>query len=176
MKIAWMMFAASAAICSPVTGQTGPAPAPCAAAEYAQFDFWVGEWDVYPTGKDKKVAESRIEKLYNGCAVRENWMPLSGQAGGSLNSFDRDTAQWRQIWVDSNGGWVEFKGGLEGKAMVLTGLWRHAGGPGKHALTRMTYTRGEDGSVRQLGEQSTDSGKNWQPSFDFTYRRKPGTP
>jgi hypothetical protein len=28
-----------------------------------------------------------------------------------------------------------------------------------------------DGSVRQLGLQSVDQGKTWQPSFDFTYRR-----
>ena len=27
-----------------------------------------------------------------------------------------------------------------------------------------------DGSVRQFGEQSTDEGKTWTPSFDLTYR------
>ena len=59
---------------------------------------------------------------------------------------------------------MEFKGGWNGKAMVLTGKW---GGP----LVRMTYTPNPDGSVRQAGEQSTDGGKSWTPSFDFTYRR-----
>ena len=47
--------------------------------------------------------------------------------------------------------------------MVITGKW---GGP----LVRMSYSRNEDGSVRQHGEQSTDDGKTWSPSFDFTYR------
>lgn len=47
--------------------------------------------------------------------------------------------------------------------MVITGKW---GGP----LVRMTYSKNADGSVRQVGEQSTDEGKTWKPSFDFTYR------
>ena len=47
--------------------------------------------------------------------------------------------------------------------MVITGKW---GGP----LVRMSYSKNADGSVRQFGEQSTDEGKTWQPSFDFTYR------
>ncbi len=49
--------------------------------------------------------------------------------------------------------------------MVITGKW---GGP----LVRMTYSKNADGSVRQIGEQSTDEGKNWSPSFDFTYRKR----
>src|SRR2546423_442652 len=58
----------------------------CAAPENRQFDFWVGEWDVYPKkSPEKMVAQSHIEKLYSGCAIRENWMPLvAGGDGGSL--------------------------------------------------------------------------------------------
>ena len=56
------------------------APPACAGPEHRQFDFWVGHWDVYPTGKRKLVAHSLIEKLYAGCAIRENWMPLGGNA------------------------------------------------------------------------------------------------
>ena len=31
-------------------------------------------------------------------------------------------------------------------------------------------SKNADGSVRQFGEQSSDEGKTWVPSFDFTYR------
>ena len=48
--------------------------------------------------------------------------------------------------------------------MVITGKWA---GP----LVRMTYSKNADGSVREFGEQSTDAGKTWSPSFDFTYRK-----
>lgn len=145
---------------------------PCAAAEYRQFDFWVGSWDVYPTGRQQLIAHSLIESVYNGCGVRENWMPLKAEnSGGSLNIYVPAERSWRQTWIDSSGARVDFKGTLNGTAMVLEGLWHDFLGPGKTALVRMTYTQSKDGSVRQLGEASADQGKTWQPSFDFTYRR-----
>jgi hypothetical protein len=67
--------------------QASPPPPACTGPEHNQFDFWVGEWAVTPTGRPNVVATSLIEKLYGGCAVRENWMPSKGTAGGSLNSF-----------------------------------------------------------------------------------------
>lgn len=156
---------------------TAPPPsAPCSSAIYRGFDFWVGEWDVYPNIKDPSkaplIAHSRIEKLYGGCAIRENWMPLKGTGGGSLNAPDPATGRWHQYWLDSSGGRVEFDGGpaLMG-AMVLTGFWRGVNGPGKDGLVRMTYTPQGDGSVRQHGEVSGDQGLTWVTSFDFLYRR-----
>ena len=142
--------------------QTARSAAPCAAAEYHQLDFWVGKWDVYPTGKDKLVAHSLIESVY-GCGIRENWMPLNNHPGGSLSVYVPADKHWEQFWIDSQGSRAFFTGGWDGKAMVITGKWD---GP----IVRMTYSKNEDGSVRQLGEQSTDDGKTWGPSFDFTYR------
>jgi hypothetical protein len=137
------------------------AAAACEAAEFHQFDFWAGRWDVYnPQGK--LVAHSLIEPVY-GCGIRENWMPLSNQPGGSLSIYVPEEKKWEQFWIDSGGSRAFFTGGWNGKAMVITGKW---GGP----LVRMTYSKNADGSVRQFGEQSTDDGKTWQPNFDFTYR------
>jgi hypothetical protein len=146
-------------------------PKPCAAPEHRQFDFWVGHWRVSPTGQDKVVAESLVESLYGGCAVRENWAPKSNPGGGSLNAYVPAERAWRQTWVGSSGERVDFKGGWTGKAMVLTGDWPEP--DGKPRIVRMTYTAAPDGSVRQLGEESHDAGKTWGPSFDFTYRRAP---
>jgi hypothetical protein len=161
-------------------GQDGapqPAPAPrpaCAAPEHRQFDFWVGSWLVYPTGKDQAVGQSLIEKLYDGCAIRENWMPFKGGAGGSLNNYVSETGQWRQTWLDSNNARVEFSGGMQDGAMVLTGFWKDVNGPGQSGLVRMSYTKDAAGNVRQLGQFSPDQGKSWAPAFDFTYRRAIG--
>ena len=151
------------------TPQVPPPPA-CTAAEHRQFDFWVGEWSVTPTGKPNVIASSRIEKLYGGCAVRENWMPLKGSEGGSLNSFTG--GRWHQTWVDASNSRVEFVGGLVEGKMVLTGDWQGVNGPGKDAIIRMTYSKNPDGSVRQHGEQSTDFGLTWSTNFDFTYHAK----
>lgn len=153
-----------------------PAPPPpnaCATPQHRQFDFWVGAWDVYPTGTNQLIAHSLIERRYNGCAIRENWMPLRGQGGGSFSAWRPGTGagsgNWRQTWVDSSGAWVEFTGGMDGAAMVLTGPWAGAAN-GQDGVVRMRYTREADGAVRQFGQVSTDNGATWTTSFDFTYR------
>jgi hypothetical protein len=150
-----------------------PSPPPaCTGPEHRQFDFWVGEWSVTPTGKTNVVASSLIEKLYDGCVVRENWMPLKGTPGGSLNNYVTGDKRWHQTWVDSSNSRVEFVGGLTDGKMILTGYWQGVNGPGKDAIIRMTYSKNADGSVRQHGEQSTDHGLTWSTNFDFTYHPK----
>lgn len=163
-----LLFAALAALPAAASAQMALTPA-CAASEHRQFDFWVGRWTVSPTGKDQAVAESLIEKVYSGCGVRENWMPKTHQDGGSLSNFVTGEKAWRQTWIDSSGGRADFKGGWDGKAMVLTGAWPMP--DGRMRSVRMTYAPNPDGSVRQFGEASFDDGKTWAPTFDFTYRK-----
>ena len=146
-----------------------PAPA-CSGENYDAFDFWVGEWDVYPAGSDRQVATSRIERLYNGCAVRENWMPASGGDGGSLNAYNPQTGLWHQTWIGSAPGDVEFVGGPVDGVMVINGYWPGALGPDTNPLQRITYTLQDDGSVRQHGEASEDHGLTWTTNFDLIYR------
>jgi hypothetical protein len=164
---------------APVMGGEGPdaaAPAKieaarpeCLAAEHHQFDFWVGRWEVFAEDKpERKVADSLIEAVYDGCAVRENWMPLKGGGGGSLSAYDREIGRWRQAWIDSTGSWAEFQGGWSGTAMILEGTWPQPGAP--RQITRMTYTRQAGGNVIQRGETSDDNGRSYQSSWAFIYR------
>jgi hypothetical protein len=155
--------------------QTTPAAPPpalsgCHSPENRQFDFWVGRWSVSPkAAPQQKVADSLIEKLYDGCAVRENWMPLKGGGGGSLNAYRPADGIWRQTWIDAQGSWAEFSGTWNGRSMVIEGGWAQPGHPDQR--TRMTYTPLPDGAVEQRGETSDDRGKTWQPSFDLIYRK-----
>ena len=157
----------AALVQAPASAQTAQA---CKTPQHRQFDFWVVTWDVSPTGQDKVVARSVIENLYGGCVIRENWMPTSGTAGGSLNSYDPADGRWHQVWMDAGNARVSFEGYFANGQMILTGDWRGALGPGKGGLVRMTYSRLEGGAVRQLGQISTDKGATWKPYFDFTYR------
>jgi hypothetical protein len=159
-----LMFAQASA------AQAPPPPPPCAGEAYTALDFWVGDWDVYPSGKETLVAHSKIEKLYSGCAIRENWMPLKGAGGGSLSEFEPATGRWHQTWIGSAPGRVEFDGGPADGKMVLTGWWPKSGPKGEDGLTRMSYSRVEGNAVRQFGEFSADQGLTWQTSFDFIYR------
>ena len=148
-----------------------PSPPRCEGETYEAFDFWVGEWDVFPTGGGEKVADSRIEKVSAGCAIRETWMPLRGGGGTSVTAFDPATGGWHQLWVGAAPGRVFFDGGMVGEAMVLTGYWGRDQ-QGNRSLVRMTYTLEADGSVRQYGQTSSDHGQTWSDSFDLTYRAK----
>jgi hypothetical protein len=159
---------------APPTNPVSPGPT-CTSAQHRAFDFWVGRWDVYPTGKAKMVAHSRIENLYGGCVIRENWMPFNGNDGGSLNTYDPQDRRWHQVWMDSSNGRVAFDGGVEDGKMVLRGNWKGAAQPGQDALVRMTYSKVDAGAVRQFGEISTDKGATWKPFFDFTYKPSAAT-
>lgn len=160
-------LAMGAASTTNASQQTSPQSA-CDDQEHHQFDFWLGYWDVYGP-KGRLAAHSLIEPVY-GCGIRENWMPLNGQNGGSLSIYVPADKSWEQFWIDSSGSRVTFKGGWTGNAMVITGVWSEDPTKSTGPLTRMTYTKNPDGSVRQYGEASKDDGKTWSPAFDFLYR------
>ena len=164
-----ILIGCAALLTAPAIAQNPPAKA-CTQPERSQLDFWVGHWDVYPTGTTKLIAHSLIEKLYADCAIRENWMPLGGTGGGSLSAWNPKTGKWHQTWMDSGGATVQFEGGLSGDTMSIVGLWANVIAPGKDGVVRMNYRRNPDGSVRQWGEVTQDGGKSWSPSFDFTYK------
>jgi hypothetical protein len=165
-----ILAAASLLLGQAVAAQAAPPTQTCDGPQFRALDFWVGDWDVYPNGRDNLVAHSKIEKLYSGCAIRENWMPLRGSQGGSLSGFDPATGRWHQTWIGSAPGVIAFEGGPAEGQMVLTGRWPGSGPNGEDGLTRMTYSQVDGGAVRQLGEFSADDGETWQPSFDFIYR------
>lgn len=43
-----------------------------------EFDFWIGEWDVYQNGTNVLVGHSFVQKISGDCALLENWTALSG--------------------------------------------------------------------------------------------------
>src|SRR5688500_102771 len=125
--IASLLMAQAAAAQAPEV-----APPACTGPEHAALDFWVGDWDVYPNGRDNLVGHSKIEKLYGGCAIRENWMPLRGGGGGSLSGFDPGTGRWHQTWIGSSPGVVG------SKAVRSRARWScPGGGPVRAPAVRM---------------------------------------
>ena len=142
-------------------------PKPCTAEEYRQFDFWVGDWDVY--AKDKLAGTNRITRVYNDCALREDYSTPTGYVGGSWNIYDASTGKWHQTWVDGVGTLLQMDGGLEDGSMVLAGERQTAKGA---VIDRITFTPLESGHVRQHWELSSDGGDTWQTLFDGEYRRK----
>ena len=132
------------------------------------FDFWVGSWQV-TNPKGTVVGTNRIERAERGCVLVESWRSAKGSTGTSINYVDPVSSEWVQLWVDSSGGVIRLRGGLDGAAMVLAGDYVTA--KGKKSALRGRWTPQPDGSVRQHFEESTD-GKTWKTWFDGTYRRR----
>ncbi len=54
-------------------------------AEHRQFDFWIGNWDVF--GVDGNIAgNSRIETVSEGYGISEHWTGARGSRGVSYNA------------------------------------------------------------------------------------------
>ncbi len=147
-----------------LAAQTGQRPT-CDAAEFRQFDYWVGEWTVHDT-TGRQIAESSIRRAASGCAIAEEWRPIGGQVGVSHSWYEPGDGRWHQQWISA--GWnARFHGGLVDGNMTLISE------PGANgAITRMVYTQPRRDVVLQVLHNSTDGGATWTPSFVGEYRRK----
>lgn len=153
------------------TSAQSPSDKACQSEEQHQFDFWIGDWEVFlPNGQ--KAGENRIERIAGGCALLENWVGHGGVFGTSLNFYDRDRGLWHQTWVDNSGEPLILNGSFARPQMVL--LSEPIGASGKPVPTRqrITWTPQGDGSVRQHWESSSDNGATWTTAFDGKYVRR----
>lgn len=139
-------------------------------ANMRAFDFWVGEWDVQPTGQPRapQGATSRIEKSLDGCLIIENWEPGTPPAGKSFNTYNAALKVWEQFWVDARGQVTHYRGTFQPDGSLLYESTENGGA----TKLRMTFFNQGPNQVRQFGQHSTDDGRTWQVRYDLTYVRK----
>jgi tetratricopeptide (TPR) repeat protein len=153
---------------------------PCLGVPQArEFDFWIGEWDVYPNGANVIVGHSKVEMASGGCMVLENWTALGAvpNTGKSMNYVNSVTGKWEQHWIGSGGLNVnnpqyftngEYKDG----AMRFESISMSP--QNQKQLGRFIFFNMGPDQVRQFYEISADEGKTWTTSYDFIYKRKKG--
>ena len=164
---------ACAALSANAEGSEDPAPQspppPCSADVFRQFDFWVGEWEVFTTD-EQKAGDNVITVEENGCLLVERWTSAQGGTGQSYNYVDLATNKWRQVWV-SAGGTIDYSGGLdENGAMALKGEIAYPGGT--TAPFQGVWTLQDDGSVRQHFLQYNAETEEWDDWFIGIYKPK----
>lgn len=138
--------------------------------ESRQFDFWIGDWDVFNTN-GQKVGTNLIQSFSEGCALMENWTAsVGGSNGKSINYYDASTGKWYQHWIGSGGGALRYEGGFKENAIRYEGST--IGQDGKKTLHKLTFSKIDENTVRQFAESSTDEGKTWTITYDFKYVRK----
>jgi tetratricopeptide (TPR) repeat protein len=136
--------------------------------EYRQFDFWVGDWNVFGTN-GQQLGTNQVLLLEDGCIIEENWTSAQGGTGKSFNFYNPATKKWHQSYMDNTGSnWM-----MDGE--YRDGVLRYEGmiyAPGSTVMVRMNfYNLGAD-KVRQTAETSTDKGLTWTSVWDGLYVRK----
>lgn len=159
-------------VCGVACGQTPPQrPSPCKTdSTYRQFDFWIGEWDVMnPQGQ--VVGRSSIQLIEGDCVLLENYASVRGPyTGKSFNIYNAALDRWQQFWVDNQGGVLEFKGAYKDRELRYTA--ESIGPRNQPTHHKLAFFHREDGTVRQLWEQSIDGGSTWTVAFDGLYRKR----
>ena len=133
-----------------------------------EFDFWVGEWEVY--AGDKLAGLNRIEKLNDGAVIVENWTGTSGATGTSLNFYNPAVKKWRQTYVANDRAIWEMTGEYRDGAMRFEGEVTDADRGIKQ--TRVTFFDLGPDRLRHTEDNSSDRGQTWANVWDAIYVRK----
>jgi hypothetical protein len=152
-------------------------PKPCTIDKvYRQFDFWIGNWEAFGP-KGNKAGDSKISVILDSCIILEEWTSankVSGltYTGKSFNTYNSQTKQWQQTWVDNVGGNTHYENGKFETDKIIFETAPYALSKDTMGISRLTFFNLNKDKVRQLGELSKDNGKTWAVQFDLEYRRK----
>lgn len=171
-----------------MSGFAAPGPArsrSCTGAEFHQFDFWLGDWDVVVhariTPNSNRWADARghqhVEAILGGCVIAEHFTadgPPAPWAGASYSAWQPQLARWRQTWVDDSGGYIALDGGIEHGAMTLYGEPHDV--DGLHTQMRMVFRDVTADSLRWEWQRTEDSWETATSMIIIDYKRavKPG--
>lgn len=135
-----------------------------------QFDFWLGLWDV-SWGEDKdEGGTNRVELLFDGKLVQENFdAPSLNFRGMSLSVYDARGELWRQTWADNQGNYWTFTGHFQDGRMILSTEDIVDGQP---VWLRMVFYNISADVIDWNWERSLDGGENWELRWHIHYRRK----
>ncbi|MCF8243288.1 MAG: DUF1579 domain-containing protein [Melioribacteraceae bacterium] len=145
----------------------------CSDPNAHQFDFWIGSWDLTWTDSEGNLqhGSNTIEYLFDGCVIQENFngMPSISLVGKSWSVFNSKTKKWRQTWVDNNGGYLDFTGGMIDDKMILSRTIN--GDSGKEMQQRMVWYNISENELMWNWEKSFDKGKTWKTMWKINYKR-----
>ena len=143
------------------------------ACDRRDFDFWIGDWDLTIRARpapDKPWVTARgtnrIWSSHAGCVIEEHFHADGPQEpwNGHSDSVFANGA-WRQTWVDDQGEYLVFTGGMDAGRMVLVGEAQGS------VRKRMVFSDMARDSLKWTWERTDDGGKTWTPMMTIDYRR-----
>jgi ketosteroid isomerase-like protein len=138
----------------------------CTSPDHKQFDFWVGDWEVFEADGTTKAADVRVEKILGGCVLHEIYGDTTGLHGESFSAYDTQRKIWHQTWVTNLGQLLLIDGAAKDGALEFDGALDRANPASRvHAIWKPIA----DG-VRETAVTSTDDGRTWKQWFDLIFR------
>ena len=144
---------------------------PCA-PETSQFDFWIGKWKAVWENPDgtKSEGTNEIVSILDGCVIQENFNgnPGINFLGKSFSVYNKNKKIWQQTWVDNQGTYMDFNGGMNDNKMILS---RTITVNGVEVNQRMVYYNITPEKFDWDWETSRDGGKTWELRWRINYSR-----
>ena len=149
-----------------------PATPPCSTAEFRTLDFWVGDW-IAEDQAGKRIGTNRVTRdEYGDCVITEHFRMDDGSLiGHSVSIYRPGLKQWRQNWVDNQGGYFDLVGGpvsgadhifaLENKRVTDT-----------QPFARMIWQDVTPDSFTWRWQRKAKAEDEWADSWVINYRRE----
>lgn len=143
---------------------------PCSSTEYNQFNFWIGNWNVYDS-ENKLIGQNNIKEMPNACTIQENWTSQNGKSlGTSYSYYNLADKKWHQLWIDNQGYVLETEGNFTENKMILKS--KVIKNPKGDYINRITWTNNSDGTVTQIWDFVDTDGKLIRQAFKGIYKKK----
>ena len=141
---------------------------PCCSESHNEFDFWVGDWNVYDI-EGKQIGKNTIQKQYDNCILQEKWVSSGKSRGTSYNYYDVKDETWNQVWVDNSAFNLVLKGSYSNGKMILKSKLLE-GKKGKY-FNQITWVKNNDGSVTQIWDIYNNNNDKLQEAFKGIYKK-----
>ncbi|MGE3930969.1 MAG: hypothetical protein AB7G05_12465 [Hyphomonadaceae bacterium] len=163
LALAFVVLGSGGASAQQQTQQPAQTPS-CGGPEYRQLDFWVGTWDgVYAGG----TAVNEITRQFDDCVIQEDFNG-GGLIGRSVSMYHAPAGQWRQTWVDNQGGFYTLAGGPVGDDFILHLVRVSDTAPQQ----RMVFEDITPNAFTWRWQSSTDNGATWTDQWLINYTRR----
>ena len=154
--------------------QSETPPEPCHEAEFRQLDFWVGEWDLswdQPDGSQGQGSNVITRAPYGNCVIMENFdgAPTLPFKGMSVSTYSKLVGEWRQTWVDDQGGYFSLHGGPQDDGTFILEMDRY---DEKVPFLRMKWEDIAEDSLVWRWQQKEDADAEWTDRWVLNYSRR----
>jgi len=132
-----------------------------------QFDFWIGEWNLY-NEFGTFLGRQTVVESQSGCLIESSWVSTNGSTHSAMNVYDPLLNGWRQIQVGADST-ADLRGAFSGTTMTLEGN-AFVNDTQTSILRRRFWTSNADGTITQTVQERPDTNTLWTTVFSATAR------